>query len=40
MMVAGNFNGDARRSEGQGVTGVHELVSTVVAASPATIGQP
>jgi hypothetical protein len=32
--------GNARQSEGQGVTSVHEFVSTVVATSPATIGQP
>ena len=31
---------DTRRSEGQGITGAHELVSIVVATSPATIGRP
>jgi hypothetical protein len=32
--------GNVRRSEGQGVIGAHEFVSTVVATSPAMIGRP
>ena len=38
--MAGNFNGDARRSESQGVIGAREPVSIVVATSPATMGRP
>jgi hypothetical protein len=35
--VAANLGDEARRSEGQGVTGAREPVSTIVATSPATI---